>query len=118
MSSLMFVYPFLRGVYLSLRPGKDRRPQPRQLRRASSATSGSTARSGSLSRSRFPTTVIVVATALFLAYGMRRGIRMERTITTILVLPISLGVILLSIGIQGFYGTRGWFNQIPASDRA
>ena len=50
-------------------------------------------------------------TALFLAYGMRRGIRMERTITTILVLPVSLGVILLSIGIQGFYGSRGWFNQ-------
>ena len=43
---------------------------------------------------------------------MRRGIRMERTITTILVLPVSLGVILLSIGIQGFYGTRGWFNQL------
>ena len=54
---------------------------------------------------------MVVLTALFLAYGMRRGIRMERTITTILVLPVSLGVILLSIGIQGFYGSRGWFNQ-------
>jgi putative spermidine/putrescine transport system permease protein len=42
---------------------------------------------------------------------MRRGIRLERTITTILVLPISLGVILLAEGILGFYGGRGWFNQ-------
>ncbi|MGB8394988.1 MAG: ABC transporter permease subunit, partial [Pseudolabrys sp.] len=37
---------------------------------------------------------------------------MERTITTILVLPISLGVIFLSEGILGFYGTNGWLNQM------
>jgi ABC-type spermidine/putrescine transport system, permease component I len=49
---------------------------------------------------------------LFFAYGMRRGIWMERTITTILVLPISLGVIFLSEGILGFYGTNGWLNQM------
>ena len=37
---------------------------------------------------------------------------MERTVTTILIMPISLGVILLSEGILGFYGSQGWFNQI------
>jgi putative spermidine/putrescine transport system permease protein len=43
---------------------------------------------------------------------MRRGFFMERTITTILIMPISLGVILLSEGILGFYGSQGWLNQI------
>jgi len=59
-----------------------------------------------------PTTVAVVLVALFLAYGMRRGIWFERTITTILVLPISLGVVFLSEGILGFYGHNGWLNQL------
>ena len=109
---LMFVYPFLRGIYLSLRPGKD--PQGLSLGNYVAFYSdewqyGTFWITLSLA---VPTTIVVVATALFLAYGMRRGIRMERTITTILILPVSLGVILLSIGIQGFYGTRGWFNQL------
>jgi len=59
-----------------------------------------------------PNTVVVVALSLFLAYNMRRGIFLERTITTILVLPISLGVILLGVGILGFYGGKGWLNQM------
>ncbi|MDF2972939.1 MAG: transporter permease [Microvirga sp.] len=109
---LMFVYPFIRGIYLSLLPGKE--PEGLSLANYVAFFSdewqyGTIWITFSLA---IPTTVVVVATALFLAYGMRRGIRMERTITTILVLPVSLGVILLSIGIQGFYGTRGWFNQL------
>ena len=64
-----------------------------------------------------PTTIIVLLLALWLAYGMRRGIFMERTVTTILILPISLGVILLSEGILGFYGSQGWLNQILLGSR-
>jgi putative spermidine/putrescine transport system permease protein len=106
----MFVYPFLHGIYLSLRP-----PKQTGLSLANYVAFFSDEWQYGTIWITFsiaiPTTLIVVSTALFLAYGMRRGIRMERTITTILVLPVSLGVILLSIGIQGFYGSRGWFNQ-------
>ncbi len=107
----MFIYPFLFGVYLSLRPVK--------------ATGFSLANYAAFFADPYqfatvwttfglalPTTVIVVTLALFLAYGMRRGIWMERTVTAILIMPISLGVILLSEGILGFYGTNGWFNQM------
>ena len=59
-----------------------------------------------------PNTIVVVAISLLFAYNMRRGIALERTITTILVLPISLGVILLAQGILGFYGGKGWVNQM------
>ncbi len=106
----MFVYPFLHGIYLSLRPAK----QPGLSLANYVAFFSDEWQYGTIWITfslAIPTTIIVVSTALFLAYGMRRGIRMERTITTILVLPVSLGVILLSIGIQGFYGSRGWFNQ-------
>ena len=110
-AAVMFVYPFLHGIYLSLRPAKQT-----GLSLANYVAFFSDEWQYGTIWITFtlavPTTIIVVSTALFLAYGMRRGIRMERTITTILVLPVSLGVILLSIGIQGFYGSRGWFNQI------
>jgi putative spermidine/putrescine transport system permease protein len=59
-----------------------------------------------------PNTIVVVAIGLLFAYLMRRGIVLERTVTTILILPITLGVILLAQGILGFYGGKGWFNQL------
>jgi len=108
---VMFVYPFLHGVYLSLRPAKQ----------SGFSLANYIAFFGDEWQYRtigitfsiaIPTTVIVVLVALLLAYGMRRGVWLERTITTILVLPVSLGIILLAVGIQGFYGTRGWFNQL------
>ena len=107
----MFIYPFLYGLYVSLQPMKARSwsvenyaaffTDPYQY-----ATIGTTFALA------IPNSILVVLVALFLAYGMRRGIWMERTITTILVLPISLGVIFLSEGILGFYGTNGWLNQM------
>ena len=108
---VMFVYPFLYGIYQSLRPMK--------------LTGFSLANYvafftdeyqyktvGITFRLAVPNTIIVVAASLLFAYNMRRGIWLERTITTLLVLPISLGVILLSQGILGFYGGKGWFNQL------
>jgi putative spermidine/putrescine transport system permease protein len=107
---VMFVYPFLHGIYASLRP----------LKRSGLSLANYLAfftdewqyRTVWITFSlAVPNTVVVVTVALLLAYGMRRGIWLERTITTLLVLPISLGVILLAEGILGFYGGRGWFNQ-------
>src|SRR6266850_2879695 len=108
---LMFVYPFLDGLYASLQPPKGGAwsianylaffSDPYQYRTIETTFALA-----------IPNSVVVVLAALFLAYGMRRGIWMERTITTILVLPISLGVIFLSEGILGFYGTNGWLNQM------
>ncbi|MET4799313.1 sugar ABC transporter permease [Bradyrhizobium sp. LB11.1] len=108
----MFVYPFVYGIYISLQPAK---------RGAAGILSNyvaffSDAYQYSTIKTTFllalPTTIAVVLIALFLAYGMRRGVWFERTITTILVLPISLGVVFLSEGILGFYGTNGWLNQM------
>ena len=106
---VMFVYPFAYGVVLSLQ-----------------------AKDGGLSLANYlaflldpwqartiwvtasiavPNTVLTVLLALVVAYRMRRGMWMERTITTALVLPIALGTVLVAEGINGFYGPKGWLNQ-------
>ena len=106
---VMFVYPFAYGVVLSLQ-----------------------AKDGGLSVANYlaflldpwqartiwvtasiavPNTVLTVLLALVVAYRMRRGMWMERTITTALVLPIALGTVLVAEGINGFYGPKGWLNQ-------
>lgn len=106
----LFVYPFLYGIYLSLHPLKLAR-----FSLANYATFFTDPYQYSTVwitfRLAIPNAVVVSAVALWLAYGMRRGIWLERTITTVLILPISLGVILLSEGILGFYGANGWLNQ-------
>ncbi|HET7854503.1 MAG TPA: sugar ABC transporter permease [Candidatus Methylomirabilis sp.] len=108
---VMFVYPFLYGIYLSLRPLKvDGLSLANYIAFFSDEYQYKTV--GITFRLAIPNTIVVVVASLLFAYSMRRGIWLERTITTILVLPISLGVILLGQGILGFYGGKGWFNQI------
>ncbi len=108
---VMFIYPFLYGIYLSLRPLKvEGFSLANYLAFFSDEYQYKTV--GITFRLAIPNTIVVVAFSLLLAYNMRRGIWLERTVTTILVLPISLGVILLSQGILGFYGGMGWFNQM------
>jgi putative spermidine/putrescine transport system permease protein len=108
---VLFVYPCLHGIYVSFRPAKVTGLSLANY--LAFFTDDWQYRTVWITFSiAVPNTVIVVALALLVAYPMRRGIWLERTITTILVLPISLGVILLAEGILGFYGGRGWFNQI------
>lgn len=108
---LMFVYPFLYGLYVSLQPMKGSAWSIRNYV-AFFTDPYQFATIGTTFALAIPNSILVVLIALFLAYGMRRGIWMARTVTTILVLPISLGVIFLSEGILGFYGTNGWLNQM------
>lgn len=108
---VMFVYPFLYGIYLSFHPLKV--PGLSLANYIAFFTDQYQYKTVGITFSlAIPTTVVVVALSLVVAYGMRRGIWLERAITTILVLPISLGVILLAEGILGFYGGKGWLNQL------
>jgi putative spermidine/putrescine transport system permease protein len=108
---VMFIYPFLYGIWVSVHPLKvPGFSLANYIAFFSDEYQYKTV--GITFRLAVPNTVVVVALSLFLAYNMRRGIWLERTITTILVLPISLGVILLGQGILGFYGGKGWLNQM------
>jgi putative spermidine/putrescine transport system permease protein len=107
----LFVYPFAYGVFLSLHAAKGTGSaslanylaflhDPWQVRTIWVTASIA-----------IPNTVFTVALALTVAYAMRRGIWAERAITTLLVLPIALGTVLVAEGINGFYGPKGWLNQ-------
>jgi putative spermidine/putrescine transport system permease protein len=58
-----------------------------------------------------PVTVLCVASAVPLAYYMRKGLKSEKLITFFLIIPITLGTVLVSEGMLTFLGPKGWLNQ-------
>ncbi len=59
-----------------------------------------------------PVTFFSVAISIPLAYYMRRGIKFERFITTLLILPITLGTVLVAQGMLDYFAPNGWFNRV------
>lgn len=57
-----------------------------------------------------PVTIINVVVAIPIAFRVRL-MRRQRLLTTILVLPITLGTVLVADGLLNFLGPRGWFNK-------
>lgn len=107
----MFVYPFWYGLYLSLSPEKAGGGVSLANYLAFLSDSWQARTIWVTASIAVPNTILTVVLALVVAYTMRRGIRLERTITTLLVLPIALGTVLVAEGINGFYGPKGWLNQ-------
>ena len=84
---VLFIYPFLYGIYLSLHPLKvDGFSLANYIAFFTDQYQYKTV--GITFRLAVPNTIVVVSISLLFAYNMRRGIWLERTITTILVLPI------------------------------
>ncbi|HSF03945.1 MAG TPA: hypothetical protein VLA62_13110, partial [Solirubrobacterales bacterium] len=109
---VMFVYPFCFGVYLSLRPAKAAGGLSLANYLAFLGDPWQARTIWVTASIAVPNTILTVALALVVAYTMRRGVWLERTITTLLVLPIALGTVLVAEGINGFYGPKGWLNQL------
>ncbi|WP_062013635.1 ABC transporter permease [Aureimonas sp. AU4] len=57
-----------------------------------------------------PVTIVNLALAVPIAFRVRL-MRRQRLLTTLLVLPITLGTVLVAEGLLNFLGPRGWFNQ-------
>jgi putative spermidine/putrescine transport system permease protein len=58
-----------------------------------------------------PVTIVSTALAIPLAYYMKNGIRNEKLVTFFLVLPTTLGMVLVAEGMLTFMGPNGWINQ-------
>ena len=105
---LLFVYPFLYGLVLSFSPTRggvlgnyvrfftDRSLWPTIM---------------TTLRIAIPATVINVAFALPIAYAMRRRSRYQKLVTTILVIPMTLGTVLIAEGMLTYFGPKGWLSQ-------
>lgn len=58
-----------------------------------------------------PVTLLCVALAVPLAYYMRRGLKSEKIVTFFLIIPVTLGTVLISEGMLTYLGPKGWLNQ-------
>jgi putative spermidine/putrescine transport system permease protein len=104
---LLFVYPFLYGLVLSLQPkvggifanyiGFFSDPY---LYNTIFAT---------LNLS-LPVTIVSLVLALPIAFRVRL-LKHQRLLTTILVIPITLGTVLVAEGLLNYLGPQGWFNR-------
>jgi putative spermidine/putrescine transport system permease protein len=105
---LLFIYPFGYGLSLSFQPRKGDAfanyrtffsdPYLRD-------TIWITLRIG------LPAALLNVAASIPLAYRMRRQRRGRRLITSILVVPITLGTVLTAEGLIEYLGPAGWLNK-------
>jgi putative spermidine/putrescine transport system permease protein len=59
-----------------------------------------------------PVTFLAVGLAVPLSYYMRRGIKGEKVITFFLIVPVTLGTVLISEGMLSFMGPNGWLNLL------
>jgi putative spermidine/putrescine transport system permease protein len=109
---LLFVYPFAYGLQLSFTPdeggplGSYREffSDP-YLRDTIWKTLGL----------GLPAALFNVLASVPIAYLMRGKVRGKRTITTLLVVPITLGTVLTAQGLLMYAGPAGWINKVLSS---
>jgi putative spermidine/putrescine transport system permease protein len=108
----LFLYPFLYGLQLSFAP-KTGGPLSNYsrffgdpyLRNTIWTTLGIA----------LPATLINVLASIPIAYVMRGKMRGKRLMTTILVVPITLGTVLTAQGLITYTGPAGWLNKVLMS---
>ncbi|MFF5081623.1 ABC transporter permease [Actinoplanes sp. NPDC000266] len=104
----LFVYPFAYGIGLSFQPaeggvlGAYRAFFTDAYQRDTIATTLGLA---------LPAAILNVAASVPIAYRMRGRFRGKRLMTTVLVVPITLGTVLTAEGLLNYLGPAGWFNR-------
>ena len=106
---LLFVYPFLYGFALSFQPEEGGWLANYQKFFTDSRAWRTVVTTFGLA---LPVTVINVGFALPIAFRLRRRTAWQRWITTLLVVPITLGTVLIADGMLTYFGPR-----VPAPGR-
>ena len=107
----LFVYPFAYGFWLSFTP-RDGGPLANYIRFFSDPYLFDTL--GRTFALAAPVTILGVLVAVPTALRVRLS-RRQRLLTTILVLPVTLGTVLVAEGLLTYLGPRGWLNRILMS---
>lgn len=103
----LFIYPFIYGVIDSITPEKGAWYE--NYRRFFSEPFLYNTIAATLWLA-LPVTVLNLALAVPIAFRVRL-MRHQRLLTIILVLPITLGTVLVAEGLLSFLGPQGWFNR-------
>ncbi|MFJ2029179.1 ABC transporter permease [Streptosporangium sp. NPDC087985] len=106
----LFIYPFLYGLGLSFQPAKGGGPFADYQRFFSDAYQRDTI--GKTLGLALPAAFLNVVASVPIAYRMRGRFRGKRTVTTLLVVPITLGTVLTAEGLLNYLGPTGWLNRI------
>ena len=103
----LFVYPFLYGLWLSFHP-KHGGTLANYERFFSDPFLSKTI--WTTLRLALPVTLINLLLAVPIAFRVRL-MKHQRILTTILVLPITLGTVLIAEGMLFYFGPQGWFTR-------
>lgn len=106
---LLFVYPFFYGLLLSFHPLEPGNWLANYQKFFTTDNLWSTI--GTTLKLALPATVVNVGLAVPIAYRMRAKSRYQKFITTILVVPVTLGTVLIAEGMLTYLGPRGWLSQ-------
>lgn len=106
---LLFVYPFLYGLWLSFAPAKG---GVLANYRTFFTTPDLWPTIGTTLKLALPATLINVGVALPIAFRMRARGRWQRVATTLLVVPITLGTVLIAEGMLNYFGPKGWLSHV------
>jgi putative spermidine/putrescine transport system permease protein len=107
---LLFLYPFLYGLFLSF---TDAGGAPTLSNYARFFLDSWEARTIWVTLwISVPATLINVILAIPFAVFMRHGMRGEKMVTFFLIVPLTLGTVLVSEGMLTYMGPNGWLNQL------
>jgi putative spermidine/putrescine transport system permease protein len=105
---LLFIYPFLYGLALSFTPSQG---GALENYRKFFTTDNLWPTIWTTLRLALPATLVNVGIALPIAFKMRKRSRYQRVLTTVLVVPITLGTVLIAEGMLTYFGPKGWLSQ-------
>ncbi|HXW23907.1 MAG TPA: sugar ABC transporter permease [Xanthobacteraceae bacterium] len=105
---LLFVYPLVYGFVLSFQPNEGGWSANYQKFFTDSRQWRTVLTTFGLA---LPVTILNVGLALPIAFRMRQRTRYQRWVTTLLVVPITLGTVLIAEGMLTYFGPRGWLAQ-------
>jgi putative spermidine/putrescine transport system permease protein len=117
----LFLYPFLYGLQLSFQPqpgmdaAKAYGTNPFANYRLFFTDSYLRDTIWTTLKLGLPAALFNMLASVPIAFRMRGRVRGKRTITTILVVPITLGTVLTAEGLIAFMGPTGWLNKVLLS---
>ncbi|WP_201384247.1 ABC transporter permease [Ktedonobacter sp. SOSP1-52] len=112
---VLFFYPLLFGLDISLRSSEQASSWSLTNYFQFFSNSDLVATIWTTFRVALPVTLFSVLVSIPLAYYMRRGIKFERLLTAILILPITLGNVMVAQAMLDYFAPTGWFNRVLLS---
>jgi putative spermidine/putrescine transport system permease protein len=103
----LFIYPFFYGLWLSFQPKAGGALANYARFFADPYLYGTIA---TTLRLALPVTLLNLVLAIPIAFRVRL-MRRQRLLTTLLVIPITLGTVLVAEGLLNYLGPQGWFNR-------